>query len=43
MLFFREAQALERAARAARIVDTNAATQAKDGGKSLVRELKAED
>lgn len=43
MLFFREAIRRESRMRAARIVDVNAATQAKDGGKALLRNLNAED
>lgn len=43
MLFFREAQRVERRMRAARLVDVNQATQAKDGGKAFLRDLSADD
>ena len=43
MLFFRESMRREARMRAARIVDMNAATQAKDGGKALLKSLNAED
>lgn len=42
-LFFREVQREERRRRSARIVDTNAAVNSKDGGKTLLSELKPED
>lgn len=42
MLFFREACRHERRMRMARVIDVNAATQAKDGGKGLLRELEAD-